>query len=156
MEEITQHPAYGPAARYCSYQERTEQEVHKKLATLGVPAEEVEPLIEVLKAQRFLNEERYVEAFIQGKWGRKQWGKRKLKMALIGKGVAPTYIQQGLDSIDETAYRQVLQELADKKRASLQAYTHAEQQQKTTNYLLQRGYEPDLVYSTVQKSLLEK
>lgn len=149
----TQHPAYGPAVRYCSYQERTELEVHKKLAALGVPSEEIAPLIETLKSERWLDEARYVEAFIHGKWGQKQWGRRKLQIALRSKGVTPEYIQEGLTSIDEADYRQRLQELADKKKQLLSTYSAVEQQHKLTNYLLQKGYEPELVYSIVHNLL---
>ncbi|MEL6606847.1 MAG: hypothetical protein AAFP88_01180, partial [Bacteroidota bacterium] len=55
------HRAYEKATRYCSYQDRTEKEVRTKLRALGVMQEaEVAQLIQTLKAEKFLDEERYV------------------------------------------------------------------------------------------------
>jgi len=63
---------YQKAAHYCGYQERTEKEVQEKLRAWGVAQKEVEHMIQALKADHFLDEERYVEAFIRSKYLGKQ------------------------------------------------------------------------------------
>ena len=148
----TIHPAYEKAARYCSYQDRTEKEVRSKLRTLGVTQEaEVVQLIQALKTEKFLDEERYVASFVRGRLIGKQWGKRKIRLALVGKGVEPALIDKELAVIEDADYLQTLQEVATKKKQGLAGKSPRQDQQKLTNYLLQKGYEPDLVYQIAQE-----
>ena len=146
------HPAYEKAARYCSYQDRTEREVRAKLRNLGITQEaEVAQLIHILKAEKFLDEVRYVASFVRGRLIGKQWGKRKIRLALAGKGVEPLLIDKELAAIEDADYLQTLREVARKKKQSLPGKDARQNQQKLTNYLLQKGYEHDLVYPTVQE-----
>lgn len=146
------HQAYEKAARYCGYQDRTEKEVRAKLHTLGITQEEeVVQLVETLKTERFLDEERYVSAFVRGRLIGKQWGKRKIQLALASKGIAPDLIYKELAAIEEADYLHTLQEIATRKKQTLTGEDPRQNKQKLTNYLLQKGYEPDLVYPIVQE-----
>ena len=82
---------------------------------------------------------------------RKQWGKRKIKTALIEKGLNETMIQKGLAMIETTDYLQCLRYVANRKKKSLAGATAIQVRQKLTNHLLQKGYEPDLVRQIVQE-----
>lgn len=145
--------AYQQAAHYCSYQERTEQEVRAKLQALGIAQQEADQVIQALKAENFLNEERYVAAFIRGRFLGKHWGKRKLFVALTKRGVAPALIQKGLASIKEADYLQTLREVATQKKQYLVGADLQQDQQQLMRYLLQKGYEPELVSKTLQELL---
>lgn len=152
----TTHPAYEKAARYCSYQDRTEKEVRTKLHALGVTqAAEVTQLIQALKTEKFLDEERYVASFVRGRLIGKQWGKKKIRLALAGKGVESTLIDRELAAIEDADYLQTLREVATKKQQGLAGKDARQDRQKLTNYLLQKGYEYDLVYPTVQELIAE-
>ncbi len=147
--------AYQKAARYCSYQERTEQEVRNKLQALGVTQKgEKEQLVQVLKAAHFLDERRYVEAFIRGKVVGKQWGKKKLFITLANKGLDRALIRKGLDAIEDADYLRSLHKAAEQKERSLAKLAErdpVQYKQKLTNYLLQKGYEPEWIYQVVQE-----
>lgn len=156
MAIVDVHKAYQKVARYCAYQDRTEKEVRAKLQAVGVTQEtEIEKLIETLKAEKFLDEERYVTSFVRGRLVGKHWGKRKIQLALASKGIAPDLIHKGLAAIEDPAYLQTLREIAIRKKQGLAGKDPRQDQQKLTNYLLQKGYEPDLVYQTVQELLGE-
>ena len=141
---------YQKAARYCAYRERTEQEVQEKLRAWGVEQNEATRIIRTLKKSRFLDEERYVAAFIRGKFITKKWGKRKLWIALMERGINQTLIQKGLATIEDADYIQSLYHVAEQKQRSLAGVASMQARQKLTNYLLQKGYEPDLVMPAVQ------
>lgn len=146
------HPAYAKAARYCSYQDRTEREVRTKLRALGITQEaEVARLIHELKAENFLDEARYVASFVRGRLIGKQWGKRKIQLALASKGIQEALISKELAAIEDTDYIQALREVARKKKQSLTGKDARQDRQKLTNYLLQKGYESDLVYQIAQE-----
>jgi regulatory protein len=152
MTSDQESTVYKKAASYCDYQERTEKEVKEKLLAWGVESkEEGARIIQALRADNFLNEERYVEAFIRGKFLGKQWGKRKMFDALTKKGLDPALIQKGLATIEPTDYLQQLRYIADQKKKSLAGATSLQRTQKLANYLLQKGYELDLVTQTVKE-----
>ncbi len=154
MTPAEEKAIYQKAARYCSYQERTEKEVGEKLRTLGIACEvEATKIIQTLKVERFLSEERYVEAFVRGKFFAKKWGKRKLLTALSQKSLDQVLIQKGLDAINDVDYRQALYALANQRKQQLSGTNLGQNQQKLINYLLQKGYEPGLAWEAVQEVL---
>jgi regulatory protein len=142
---------YQKAMRYCSYQERTEKEIQEKLRGWGVEDKEGVHMIRALKVDRFLDEERYVAAFIRGQFLGKKWGKKKLVAALTSKGLDQILVRQGLAMIEDVDYVQSLRDVAERKRASLVGATPTQAKQKLMNYLLQKGYESELVIQTVQE-----
>jgi regulatory protein len=157
MTPSEEKTVYQKAAHYCSYQERTEKEVREKLCTLGVESEVgINKIIQALKGECFLDEERYVAAFVRGKFFIKKWGKRKIRAALAKKELDQGLIQKGLEEIQDVDYRQTLYELAVQKQRQLARQHLSQDQQKLSNYLLQKGYEPDIVYQVVQRLLKER
>mmetsp|Transcript_26439 Transcript_26439/g.61538 ORF Transcript_26439/g.61538 Transcript_26439/m.61538 type:complete len:160 (-) Transcript_26439:496-975(-) len=147
---------YRKAAHYCSYQERTEQEVRARLRAWGIANRENEAyIIQVLKENHFLDETRYVETFIRGKFWGKRWGKRKLMAALAKNGINEALIQTGLNTIESADYLKILHDVALQKYQTLTTVYPIQREQKLANYLLQKGYEPDLVHQTV-RTLMEQ
>lgn len=151
MDPNEENTIYRKVAHYCGYQERTEREVRDKLRVWGAANKvEEDHIVKILKQDHFLNEERYVAAFIRGKSLSNKWGKRKLLAALTQKGVDQALICKGLAAIENNDYLQSLRHVADQKTKALAGATPIQAKQKLTNYLLQKGYEPDLVHQTVQ------
>jgi SOS response regulatory protein OraA/RecX len=70
------------AKKYCSYQERSQQEVRDKLYEWGLHRNEVEQAIAQLVSENYLNEQRFAIAYAGGKFRMKGWGKIKIKLAL--------------------------------------------------------------------------
>ncbi|MCU0318284.1 MAG: RecX family transcriptional regulator [Amoebophilaceae bacterium] len=145
---------YQKAMRYCSYQERTVKEVQEKLRGWGVEGQNEAPIIQALKEDRFLDEGRYIAAFIRGKFLGKKWGKEKLAAVLTSKGLDQVLVRQGLAMIEDADYIQSLRDVAERRSASLVEVTPTEAKRKLMNYLFQKGYEFDLVLQTVQEIIV--
>ena len=60
---------------YCSYQERCHAEVYKKLKTYTSSNTDINEVISKLIADDFLNETRFSESFVRGKFKNKNWVK---------------------------------------------------------------------------------
>jgi regulatory protein len=140
---------------YCAYQERSHAEVVQKLWDLGVRRAEHDEILSTLIEEDYLNEERFAKAFAGGKFRMKEWGKKKIYYALKEKKVSEYNIKTAMKEIDEEAYLETLNKLAEKKYASLKSEQYLVRKKKTIDYLLQKGFEPELINSAVGK-LTEK
>lgn len=137
---------------YCAYQERCHSEVRSKLLELKVYGLELENYITILIEENFLNEERYANSIARGKFYYKNWGKIKIKQLLKAKGISPYLIKQSMNEIDENDYEKTLASLAEKKWETLRGEKNRfVKMNKLKNYLLQKGYENELVYEAVKK-----
>ena len=136
---------------FCGYQERSHDEVKQKLYSLGLYKDEIESAISVLIEGNYLNEERYAIAFAGGKFRMKQWGKVKIEYELRTKKVSAYNIKLALKSIEEIDYLNTLQALTQKKWESiaLEDEKMFVKKSKITTYLLQRGFEKQLVAEAI-------
>jgi regulatory protein len=142
---------------YCSYQERSKSEVVSKLQSYkNLTTAEIEQVIQELITEDFLNEGRYIATFVSGKFSLKKWGKTKIYHSLISKQIKPQLVRQALSDIPSEVYQQIIQDIIEKKLATLKAPIDANIQKKIVNYLLQKGYEYDLIRENLQAILEQK
>lgn len=135
---------------YCAYQERCHQEVRNKLYDLGSTTSEVEEMISHLITEGYLNEERFARAFAGGKFRLKNWGKIKIVQSLESKGLTQNCIKAGLSEIQEEDYRNTIESLLIKKINSIEEPNLFVKRDRVSNYLIQKGFEPDLVWTMVK------
>ena len=121
----------------------------QKLWELGVKKAEHDEIISSLIEEDYLNEERFAKQFVGGKFRMKDWGRKKIYYALKGKKVSDHVIKTAMKEIDEKVYKETLYELAEKKYASLESEQFLVRKKKTMDYLLQKGYESELVTAAV-------
>lgn len=152
---LTKEQAIQKLRQYCAYQERSHSEVVQKLWDLGVYKSEHDEIISSLIEDDYLNESRFAEAFAGGKFRMKDWGRKKIYYALKEKKVSEYNIKQAMKTIDEEAYRKTLQELGEKRYASLKNEQYLVRKKKTQDYLLLKGFEMELVTGLL-KTLTEK
>jgi len=136
---------------WCDLQERSQQEVRDKLYSWGLHREECEGTIATLIEENYLNEERFARAYVGGKFRIKQWGRNKILQGLKLKKVSSYCIKLGLQEINEEDYLQTLQQLLEKKWKMVSGGNMLEKQQKVGSYLLQRGFESELVWRELQE-----
>jgi regulatory protein len=144
-KHLTREQALQKLKQYCAYQERCHSEVRQKLWDLGVSRNDHDEIISNLIEEDYLNEERFAVLFAGGKFRMKNWGRKKIEFALKGKGVSSYSIQKGLKEVDAVNYIEQLGLLAAKKYESLRSEQYLVRKKKTMDYLLQKGYEPDLI-----------
>lgn len=135
---------------FCAYQERSHAETRDKLYSFGLYKNEVEQLLSDLIQDNYLNEERFAIAFAGGRFRLKQWGKVKIQHELKQRQVSEYCINLALKTIDDEVYRACLSKLAYAKLATLKSERSIfTRKAKLQAYLLQKGYEPNLVAAIV-------
>ena len=139
---------------YCKYQERCHMEVRNKLYELGFKTPEVERQISLLIENGVLNEERFAVLFAGGKFRMKHWGRVKIKQELKIRKISDYCIKKAMKEIDDEQYMHTLERLATKKAEELKKERSSlARKGKLYRYLLQKGYEQDLVLGFVKDLL---
>lgn len=142
--------AFRKIRHYCAYQERNHAETKEKLHRFGLYKAEVEELLSRLIEENYLNEERFAIAFAGGKFRMKQWGKVKIRYALKQKQVSEYCIKKALSEIGEEDYEKTFNKLVNEKLESLRSEKNIFiKKRKLQQYLLQKGFEGQLISSTV-------
>lgn len=146
--------ALAKAKEYCAYQERCHSEVKDKLYSFSLSTPDVDKIISQLIEEDYLNEERFAKAFARGKFRMKQWGKVKIRYEMKQKYITEYCIKKGMKEIDEDEYVQTLQKLMEEKLRSLKSEKNVFiRRRKLTDYLMQKGFEGDLIFSTLKELL---
>ena len=139
--------------RYCAIQERAHTEVINKLYLYGLGKDEIDELLIELISSNFLNEERFAEAFVSGKFNIKKWGKQKITLHLKQKKVSEINIKKAIQKIDNNQYVKTIFNLLEKKNIQLGKISKLEKKQKLIRYLLSKGYESTIVFEKVNEFL---
>jgi len=143
--------ALSAAASFCSSSEHCLAEVIEKIKRFELPIEDRNKLILRLQDEGYLNENRYVKAFVKDKFRFAKWGRIKIRYALRQKGISSSLADEGLAEIPEEDYRELLIELLQQKKRSVKASSTYELKGKLLRFAAGRGFELDLAGVCLRK-----
>jgi regulatory protein len=141
----------GKMQHYCSFQERTENEVRRKLAFFNLSHEDEEFMVKRLHADKCFDDDRYTEIFVRSKLP--HWGKYKIRLALLKKKIPEELIQKHLATIDPDENRDNIIKIAtnwlkyNRKKTNITG--------RLCHHLYLRGYESGEI-SEALKTMNEK
>lgn len=138
--------------RYCAYQDRCHQEVRTKILENKVYGDALEEIIHDLIKDNYLNEERFAQSYVRGKFRIKKWGRNKILIELKRRKVSSYCIKKGLKEIDEDEYKETIQTIVKKKLITLTGH-EAIRRKKVFEYCYRRGYEPKYINAALGKYL---
>lgn len=137
--------AKAKAAKYCAGRERAPYQVMQKLLGWELDEDDAQSILAGLIQENYVNEARFVHAYCHDKFEFNKWGKNRIKQELNQLRIAGESINEGLNSIDPQRYEDILQSLASQKFRSLSNESdNWKRKQKTTAYLIRKGFEMDL------------
>ena len=136
--------------KFCIYQDRCHYDVEQKLYALGLTEDIRDKILMDLIQDNFLNEERFAKSFVRGKFNQKKWGKNKIIFELKKRNIHKNLINEALKEIDYKVYLETLKQLYLKKYDSIKATNDFIKNKKVISYLLNRGYEYQLIKEVIQ------
>ena len=140
---------------WCAYRDRSVAETQSKLNSYGQTESDVSELISYLKEYDFIDDERFVNSFVSGKFRIKKWGRKKIYASLLPKKVDKFLILEAFEAIDEYDYLVTIDELIEKKNRLLRTEKDPwKKKQKILQYLIGRGFEYDLAQGVLSKKQL--
>ncbi len=139
------------ASAYCATAEHCEADVRTKLQTWACAPEHIDKIIDYLKNENFLNEQRYCNAFVRDKFRFNQWGKTKIAMMLRTKNIAEETIAEAIDQIDEETYQQTVTTLLQTKLKGLKYRDEYDRKAKLIRFAQGRGFEYGIIAAAIEQ-----
>jgi regulatory protein len=139
---ISQQEALARLMDTCSRAEKSPFEIEKKLVQWGLEAH-TSTIIDRLKKERFLDEERFAKAFARDKSKLNKWGKIKIRFALNAHKISSEDIKNALEQIEPEFYSRMIDDELNKKLKSLKTKNMWERKAKLYAFGNQRGYETE-------------
>jgi regulatory protein len=136
---------------YCALQDRCQWDVLQKLREWGLQQATKNHILEILITDKFVDEERFATSFCRGKFRIKNWGRSKIINELKRKQISIICINTGLKEIDEKEYNLVLEKLFFQKKSSIKEKNQFIRKTKIANFLIQRGFENNLVWDKIRE-----
>ena len=137
--------------RYCSVQERSYKAVREKLYNCGLVPDQVENILAELISDGYLSEQRFADAYASGRSKIKGWGKRKIVQGMKQLDISEACISIAMLQVDEDEYRVRLDSLVEKRAKLEKGRPIFEARGRVARFLINKGYEPDLVWDRVKQ-----
>ena len=141
----TEKEAYLTLAALCAQAEHCQWEMLEKMRRWEVPEEAQARVMQRLVKERYVDDERYAQAFVKDKIRYNKWGRRKVDQALWQKHIDEDIRNRVLDEVDDDEYLKVLRPLLKQKRKSTKANSDYELNQKLMRFALGRGFTFDII-----------
>ena len=139
------------ASAYCATAEHCEADVRTKLQTWACAPEHIDKIIDYLKQENFLNDQRYCNAFVRDKFRFNQWGKTKIAMMLRTKNIAEETIAEAIDQIDDETYQQTVTTLLQTKLKGLKYRDEYDRKAKLIRFAQGRGFEYGIIAAAIEQ-----
>ncbi|MDR1896434.1 MAG: RecX family transcriptional regulator [Prevotellaceae bacterium] len=132
---------------WCAVREVCVSEATTKMKRWDVNESDSGKIITLLQESKFIDEKRYVKAFVNDKLLLEKWGPLKVKSILKQKGIAAALIEQAInDKEPDVDQDNIVSELLNKKHKSLKTgLNSSEIYAKLMRFGLSRGFDYSLV-----------
>ena len=137
---------YSKMAQLCSRSEQCSADIRKKMAAWEIMDELVDEIIIKLKEEKFLDDERFVKAYVSDKFRLNKWGKIKMRYYLKTKGLNDELIEIGLNEINEEHYKKALISTLKEKAKKIKSDNKFEKMGQIIRFAQSRGFEPEIIH----------
>ena len=124
-------------------------DLEQKMRNWGVQSADIQRVVESLIADRFIDNLRFAIAYVRDKTRFNHWGRVKTTLMLRQKHIDKQTINEAFNELPESDYQRAFEAERDKKMRQLRALKPFERNRKTAAYLIQKGFEPDLVFKNL-------
>lgn len=141
---IDEKEALRRLANICAKQEKSPNDILKKLRSWGFSTDDSKVILEKLQNNNFINDLRFATAYVNDKLKFNKWGKKKLSYMLNQNGISSSVIYEAIDSVNEDEYHAIISEELRKKAKTIKSSNKRELEIKLMKFAESRGYEFDI------------
>lgn len=137
--------------RLLSFRDRSEKEIRDFLKK---KTENIDEIIEELKEQRFIDDEKFAKAWVESRRRSKKKGAIAIKQELWQKGIDRETIDSIMYQVSSIkGEEEVAEEALEKKLRLWRNLSGMELRKKATDFLMRRGFEYEVAKQVVEKLL---
>lgn len=141
----TEQEAYLTLAALCAQAEHCQYEMVEKMRRWELSEEAQARVMAKLIKERYVDDERYAQAFVKDKIRYNKWGRRKVEQGLWQKRIDEDIRKRVLDEVADNEYLDVLRPLLKQKRKTTKAKNDYELNQKLMRFAMGRGFTFNLI-----------
>lgn len=145
-DEVKNKQVITAMAALCSRSERCSPDIQKKIIAAGLTEDEAVDILNYLKEEKYIDDERYAKAYVNEKFRINKWGRIKMRYYLRMKGLPDDIIETGMDAIDKKKYADVLLKTMKEKARKIKKKNKFEKMGQIIRYTQNRGFEPELIH----------
>ena len=129
----------------CARSEQSTWELQQKLIKWGLAQGDISKIMNELIKGRFVDDNRFAQAYCRDKFRFSRWGRIKIRHALLLKRISKDFIDAALEEIDEQEYESTLLEILISKSRLIDDVRSYDGKTRLFRYAVSRGYEPAIV-----------
>ena len=137
----------------CARAETCLSDARRLLARWRVPQPEWEGVLRQLVDERFVDEQRYAEAFVRDKLHFSRWGARKISEALYRKQIPREIIASAMEQVESASMGERLETDLRRKNQSIKEENPYKRREKLIRFGVSRGFDLETVLETTDHIL---
>jgi regulatory protein len=151
--ELTQEQkvAFNKAAVLCSQSEKCTSEIQEKLKLWGLNDDDSQSVIDELKREKYIDDERFARAYVKDKFRFNRWGKQKIEFMLRAKKIDQEILALAFEEIEEEGYADELLKLLEDKAKTIKAKDPFDKRNKLMRFAMGRGFESGKIYAALKE-----
>lgn len=140
----------------CARREYCSWDIKQKLRRFELSPQDIDGIITKLEEQKFVDNERFVKAFVKDKMEFNSWGKTKIRYQLQMKHISTDLINEALSVVKEDPYQEKLEHILKKKLSQLMPVEDKwAAKTKLIRHAASKGFEPDMIYKAIDSLIGE-
>lgn len=144
-KQFSPQEALEKAKALCAAQERCQHEIGIKLAEWGINSSDCEAILNTLYREKYLDEARYAQAYVNDKFRFNKWGRAKIGHMLRQRHISGPVIRQALEQIDEAEYLETLRKLLASKFGKKLQGADYKLRASAYRFAQSRGFESEII-----------
>lgn len=145
MNENIYYEIYNMALTYIEIKMRTSKEIKDYLNKKNFNTKLIDEVLDRLNKEGYLNEEKYIDAFVNDKVNLTNWGPYKIKKSLLDLELDETLVNNKLNTINENVWNDKITKIINKKLNSLKNKSTYMVKNKLKIDLYNLGYDNNLI-----------
>jgi regulatory protein len=156
------YTSYNLALKYINFRLRSVKEIKEYLLKKNIDKTTIEQTINKLNNQGYLNDDKFVKAFINDKLAMTNWGPYKIKRELDNFGIEEEKTDQIINNIDIKILEDKIKKIISKLIIANKNLSNNLLKIKIMSYLISLGYSTDMIKKYIDdikidnKKLIEK
>lgn len=153
LEDNSFYEIYNNALNYIDIKMRNERELKEYLKRKKYDEFLIEEVIEKLKEEKFIDNEKYVRAYVNDKIHLSSYGPYRIRSELLKFNIDEYIINEYLNTIDEEIWIKKIKKIIEKKIKLNKKLKNNLLKLKISEYLFYLGYEKDLYIEYINEMI---